>query len=450
MLLGCGGGGGGGKGSSAGVSLNITTPTPTVLLSGTHQFVADVTGSSNASVTWEVTTADGGSISGSGLYTAPAVPKYATVKATSVADPTKSATTVVTVQSSTLSVTVLPSAPSVVSGGTQQFTATVAGTPNQNVAWSVVEANGGTISATGLYTAPMSTGSFTIKATAQADPAASGTTSITSQNVPMIAYATRLVSDLTWEIYTMDMDGGNKQRLTNNAFDDLQPAWSPDGSKIAFSSNRDGNYDIYTMNADGSEVTQITFTPDGYNYDPKWSPDGTKLLIQRSAGTSFDLFTINADGSNLINLAPYQFEDANGEWSPDGSKIVFYSLRPPSAGIFTMNADGSNVTKVPNTTSADTEAIWTPDGTQLLLCRFAAMNTRLVRINLDGSNPIVLTPGSGNRSYPSFSPDGSKVVYSNDLSSITSIYIMDANGGTETQLTFSDHWDAGAVIRPLN
>ncbi len=160
-----------------GVSVSITPTTASVKTGATYQFNASVLGSSNTTVTWSTT---GGTVSSTGLYTAPATAGTYTVKATSVADTTKSATATVTVSATTgVSVAITPATATVQTGGTQQFTASVSGSTNTSVTWT---ATGGTVSSTGLYTAPTTAGTYTVKATSVADTtkSASATVTVTS------------------------------------------------------------------------------------------------------------------------------------------------------------------------------------------------------------------------------------------------------------------------------
>jgi hypothetical protein len=156
------------------VSVSISPASASLLASGTQQFTASVTGSSNTAVTWAAT---GGAISTSGLYTAPATAGTFTVKATSVADNTKSASAAVTVSTApVVSVNISPASASLLTSGTQQFTASVTGSSNTAVTWS---ATGGTVSTSGLYTAPATAGTFTVKATSVADNTKSASAAVT-------------------------------------------------------------------------------------------------------------------------------------------------------------------------------------------------------------------------------------------------------------------------------
>lgn len=169
------------------------------------------------------------------------------------------------------------------------------------------------------------------------------------------------------EIYVMNADGTNAKRLTFNVgrpqaevppniwkafgFDiysmDAQPAWSP-GSNIVFWSNRDGNQNLYSMNSDGSGLKQLTFTK-ASNGDPAWSPDGSKIAFGSNRdGTHPNIYIMNADGSNIIKLTNFAdpYEAGDMSWSPDGKKITFqYDARGASEGeVWIINADGSNPT----------------------------------------------------------------------------------------------------------
>ena len=162
--------------------------------------------------------------------------------------------------------------------------------------------------------------------------------------------------DGNWEIYRMAPDGSDTVNLSNNLGDDFDPAWSPDGSQIAFVSNREngqeGGQFIYVMNADGSNVRQLTFE-NGSNW-PDWSHDGSRITYT----SNDDVFVINADGSGQsINITNNPEKDAQSTWSPDGKKIAWISNRT----IFVMDADGSNIRQLTKEGTSD-GVEWTVDG----------------------------------------------------------------------------------------
>ena len=141
-----------------------------------------------------------------------------------------------------------------------------------------------------------------------------------------IAYAS--TRDGNWDIYVMDVEdaldttkGIVLQHLTNHESDDLSPVWSPDGSQIAFASKRDGDWDIYVMDADGTHLSQLTNSPDTET-KPSWSPNGTRIAFDSGAGYNRDIFIMDSDGSNLEFVV--RADGGWPAWSPDGTRIAFF------------------------------------------------------------------------------------------------------------------------------
>lgn len=249
------------------------------------------------------------------------------------------------------------------------------------------------------------------------------------------------------EIYVMNADGSNQTRITNNPAYDDQPRWSPEASRITFISNRDGNFEVYSMKADGTDLKRLTNNPAGDGF-PVWSPDGTKIAFVRGDlrdATTFEIYSMNADGSNQIRLTNNTVIDAVPAWSPDGTKIAFMSgsslFDPNGFEIYVMNADGSNRTRLTNNTVTDGQAAWSPDGTKILFASGDAMNPSGIEIylmNANGSNRTQLTNNTVTDGFPAWSPDGTKIVFARgsvtDEDSVE-LYSMNADGSNQTRLT---------------
>jgi TolB protein len=145
------------------------------------------------------------------------------------------------------------------------------------------------------------------------------------------------------EIYTMNADGSGVTRLTYNAQTDLSPTWSSDGKRIAFASDRDatgGGTSIYSMNADGTGVTRLTYSP-GYDGGPAWSPGGKQIAFTRQN----HVFVMNADGTQLTQLT-WSGINADPAWLDGAKRIAFVSYRDANNDIYAMNADGTAVTRL--------------------------------------------------------------------------------------------------------
>lgn len=244
-----------------------------------------------------------------------------------------------------------------------------------------------------------------------------------------------------WQIYTMEADGSHQIRLTSNSDFDDHPAWSPDGSKIAFASTRDGDEDIYVMDADGSNPVRLTDNPEA-DFQPTWSPDGTKIAFVSTHNGGYEIYVMDSNGSNPVNLTRSPtITDGDPAWSPDGRKIAFISEYPVGTGgfaIHVMDADGSN--KVRLTNKYDLHPTWSPDGTKIAFSRTPEGD--VYAMDADGSNQINLTNNpAGNNQHPVWSPDGTKIAFisnrdgpGGDFDGFE-IYVMDADGSNQIRLT---------------
>jgi PKD repeat protein len=202
------------------------------------------------------------------------------------------------------------------------------------------------------------------------------------------------------EIYVMNADGTNVQNLTDNPSGDSEPAWSPDGSQVAFVSDRDGfgYLQIYTMYADGSNASRISDTTAG-DYSPAWSPNGQIAFVSERDGFP-QIYVMNSEGSGLTKISDGNSSDYAPVWASDGSRLAFVSERDGFPQIYVMNSDGSGVTRVSDGNGSDYAPAWSPDGNRLTFTSEGDGNPELYIMNADGTNVVRLTTNGANDSEP--------------------------------------------------
>jgi len=226
------------------------------------------------------------------------------------------------------------------------------------------------------------------------------------------------------EIVVMPFEGHEPEsptdsliRLTHSSTLDAEPDWSPDGSKIAFTSNRSGNMHIWVMGTNGSGRTQLTQDHNNgakiWNSSPKWSPDGSKILYRSDLGQNSEIFIMNPDGSGQRNLTQHPANDVDPAWSPDGSQIAFVSDRDGNEEIYVMDANGSNPRRLTEHYEKDTYPVWSPDGERIAFYSMRGGNYEIFTMRADGLEITQLTDHYDFDGFPAWQPTQP------DLSAIT-------------------------------
>jgi TolB protein len=259
----------------------------------------------------------------------------------------------------------------------------------------------------------------------------------------------------TCAIYTMNADGSNLTNISNPDIRDEscgEPMWSPDGTKIAFRSFRevvlprgsDFQHDIYTMAADGSNQTNITKNVGGERF-PTWSPDGKKIAFVSELANGplapGNIYTMAADGSNKMNITnTNDVDESRGlDWSPDGTKIAFVGKRDGNYEIYTMDADGSNQTNISKNTADDGWPAVSPDGTKIAFVSNRDGNHAIYTMNADGSGQPNILYKAGFSAEPAWSPDGTKIAFESGQY----IHTMNPDGSNVTPLL-----NTGPLLHP--
>ena len=285
---------------------------------------------------------------------------------------------------------------------------------------------------------PLARAIRSVTASATATPPTQTTATRVASDLPgRLAFASN--RDGNWEIYVMPAgQPAAARRLTDHPADDLYPTWSPDGTQIALTSRRDGNAEIYILRlADGS-LHRVT-RQQSEEWAPAWSPDGTRLAYQTDRHGQSDIYASDIAEGAEQRLTPYVGNHEAPHWSPDGEQIVFDSdldvdeAVHASINIYLIGVDGSKPRRFyPYAESPS----WSPDGRTIALNVLRGGRWQIVLISIDGSGYRQLTQGSYDARYPAWSPDGRWLAFAGNADGHWEIYAVAATGGPPIRLTY--------------
>jgi TolB protein len=233
------------------------------------------------------------------------------------------------------------------------------------------------------------------------------------------------------EIFVVGNDGAHARSLGAG----LSPAWSPSGRRLAFDAPTNGNYDVWTMRADGRDRRRVTQNP-APDYFASWSPDGTQVVFTSDRGGE-DLYVVGADGSGERRLTTDPAPDWGAAWSPDGSRIAFAGNARGNLEVELVNPDGTGRIALTDDPARDYDPAWSPEGTRIAFTSERDGDANVYVTNADGSGVTRLTDDPAGDYRPAWSPDGRLIAFESDRDPALTdrdIYVMNADGSGQHRL----------------
>ncbi len=257
--------------------------------------------------------------------------------------------------------------------------------------------------------------------------------------------------DGNFEIYVMNADGGGLTRVTDNVGEDTHPTWSPDGTRLAFVSNRDGNKEIYVVGADGGVATRLTNNT-AEDFEPAWSPSLTnqKIAFVSHRDGNDEVYVMNADGTGQTNLTQNTGDEVDPTWAPSGTLLAFASNRDGDKfEIYRMASDGTSQLRLTNNSFNDVSPAW-PAG-RISFQSDRDGNDEIYTMNVDGTSQTRITNNTAFDLDPTRSADGARVVWVSNRDDVNNleIYAANADGSNVVRLTNNAASDIDPAIQPL-
>jgi TolB protein len=238
------------------------------------------------------------------------------------------------------------------------------------------------------------------------------------------------------EIALMDYDGHNARDLTSNKSINLSPAWSPDGSKICYTSYKDGNPDLYVLHLQSNLQSRIS-SARGLNSAPAWSPDGRSIALTLTRDGNAEIYLLEVENKMLKRLTFNRAIDCSPSWSPSNRELAFTSDRSGSPQIYIMDSDGLNVRRLTFEGNYNDSPSWSPHGDKIAFASRTDTGFDIYTIDVTGENLMRLTDSSGSNEDPCWSPNGFALIFSSTRSGRKALYSMFWDGSDQKELPSS-------------
>jgi Tol biopolymer transport system component len=257
--------------------------------------------------------------------------------------------------------------------------------------------------------------------------------------------------DGDYAIFTMAADGSGEGRLTeaegdaegqDDLFFQIEPSWSPDGTRIAFASGRSGSSDIYVMNADGTGTKRLT-SGEQNDTHPTWSSSGQRIAFARDG----DIYAMNEGGSGPRRISDVTAEESDPAWSPDGAWIAYVRRTPgtPVRNVWVMRPDGSGRRALTRQNGRAFTPAWSPDSDRIAYATNAEGDLyELFTIGIDGKGLRRVAPTTGDNFEPAWSQDGTKIAYQE----AGAIFTIELGSGEVEKLTEYENNDSSPAWNP--
>jgi TolB protein len=243
-------------------------------------------------------------------------------------------------------------------------------------------------------------------------------------------------------IYSVPASGGHPRRIISGGDANRHPAWSPDGRKIAFDSNRSGNYDVWVYNTATHKSRNVTHGG-FYDADPAWSPDGKHLVFVTTRSGNLDLAVVRLSSGKVHRITSFAGDDMQPSWAPTGDRIAFTSDRGNSDDIFTVRRNGSGLDRVAAGQFADAYPTWSPDGTHIAYEAYRSGSYDIRVVSATGKGDRGVATGGAFDGYPAWGPDGTSVVFSSNRGGGLHLWVKPLSGKAR-QLTYGSGSDVQA------